>query len=163
MMEWVWSAMCSQPMTADWPTPPCAAPLDGLFRSGCARILEENCGVRWRSRPPAALLAFIFSVSKARAARGPLLKGYIMSLFDSPCLSMFSFLFLTQSVNLGTDPKVDISAYYLPLSSCSCQKQFCNCLSLLEYPLLFVWSISVLLFIPHHYSMDALLVWVRSE
>lgn len=104
IMEWVWSAMCSQPMTADWPAPPCAAPLDGLFRSGCARILEENCGVRWRSRPPAALLALIFSFSKARAARGPLLKGYIMSLFHSPCLSMLSFLFLPSLSTLALIP-----------------------------------------------------------
>lgn len=60
MLEWVWSAMCSQPLTVDSPTPPCAE--HWMVCSVCACILEEDRKVRWWSRPPAALLAFIFSV-----------------------------------------------------------------------------------------------------
>lgn len=60
MMEWVWSVMCLQPMAVDSLTPPYAE--HWMVCSDCACILEEDRVVRWWSRPPAALLAFIFSV-----------------------------------------------------------------------------------------------------
>lgn len=106
-------------------------------------------------------LHFLFFQGLSSERATPESLYHVIIRFSMPFHVFFSFF--TQSAHLGTDPNADISAYYFPLSSCSCQKQFCNCLSLLEYPLLFVWSIYVVLFIPHHYSMDALLIWVRPE
>lgn len=52
---WVWSAMCSPPMTVAWLAPPCAA-----LWMVCARILEESGGVRWWKQAASCSLSWFF-------------------------------------------------------------------------------------------------------
>lgn len=107
MMEWVWSAMCSQPMTVDSPTPPCAERWMVCYACDC--IVEKDRGVRWlRQATSCSPCLHFLCMSRLQQEKG--------HSWITTAESCGFYVFFTQSGHL--DFNITLSSSFCRILSC---------------------------------------------